>query len=117
MKQYSRKGLRTNQEKQCQDSRSKVHSNSDDDSMDDLDMSDEASTEDIMFGGEEYGGEEEGEIDIDNLSDFGEEADPVQLAKDKEWLSAFIHDKLRKQISKQQADADNIRNKRIRGAI
>ena len=40
-----------------------------------------------------------------------------KLAKDKEWLDSFIHDKLKKQIAEVEQEVDNIRNKKIRGAI
>jgi len=33
------------------------------------------------------------------------------------WLDAFIHDKLKKSISKVESEVDNIRNKKIRGAV
>lgn len=39
----------------------------------------------------------------------------TQLARDKEWLDQFIHDKLKKQITAVEQEVDNIRNKKIRG--
>lgn len=48
---------------------------------------------------------------------YGEEdnVDDSKLAKDKEWLDRFIQDKLKKSITKVEAEVDNIRNKKIRG--
>jgi hypothetical protein len=88
--------------------------------------------------GDEYGGEDdygsdedhEGQDDDDdagsgaNNSDLDqaemelddEKNDPMQLAKDKEWLNQFIQEKLKKQITKIEGEVDNIRNKKIRGA-
>ena len=43
------------------------------------------------------------DIDPDAFDDDSDEDgvdDPMQLAKDKEWLDTFIQDKLKKQITK-----------------
>ena len=59
------------------------------------------------------------DIDPDAFDDESDEDgvdDPMQLAKDKEWLDTFIQDKLKKQITKVEQEVDNIRNKKIRGA-
>lgn len=57
----------------------------------------------------------EGEDELSDEGD-GDNQDPMQLAKDKEWLDSFIQDKLKKQITKVEQEVDNIRNKKIRGA-
>ena len=41
----------------------------------------------------------------------------LKSEKDKEWLDAFIKDKLQKSIHKVEQEVDNIRNKKVRGAI
>lgn len=46
-------------------------------------------------------------------ADFSE----LKSEKDKEWLDNFIHDKLKKSIAKVEQEVDNIRNKKVRGAI
>ena len=81
------------------------------------------SDDDSQYGEEnDYGSLDEDEEMIKDLDDSedgeGElgENDPLQLAKDKEWLDQFIHDKLKKQITKVEQEVDNIRNKKIRGA-
>ena len=67
--------------------------------------------------------EVEDDEDIDSNDDeFAEmdndgNDDPEQLAKDKEWLDTFIADKLKKQITQVELEVDNIRNKKIRGAL
>ena len=61
-------------------------------------------------------GSDYGSRDSDQDEDEYGECDAEQLAKDKEWLDTFIHDKLRKQITQVEQEIDNIRNKKIRGA-
>jgi hypothetical protein len=39
------------------------------------------------------------------------------LQKDKVWLDAYICDKLKKAILKVEQEVDNIRNKKVRGAV
>jgi len=62
---------------------------------------------------DESGGSNQEEIPID---DEEVEEDSNQLAKDKEWLDSFIHDKLKKQITDVESEVNIIRNKKIRGA-
>ena len=50
-----------------------------------------------------------------DLDDEVGEDDSQLLEKDKEWLDAFIQDKLKKSITKVEQEVDNIRNKKIRG--
>jgi hypothetical protein len=42
----------------------------------------------------------EGEIDVAELDEAEEVDDSQLLERDKEWLDAFIHDKLKKSITK-----------------
>jgi len=57
--------------------------------------------------GDEYGehnGEYGSDVDVDCEEELSDDADPdnidpMQLAKDKEWLDKFIQDKLKKQIT------------------
>ena len=42
---------------------------------------------------------------------------PEQLAKDRKWLDTFIIEKLKKSIQKVEQELDNIRNKKVRGAV
>jgi len=80
MKQYSKWGLRANQEKQSNyiDMKSKVQSGSDGEFSDNYDFSDVDSSDEIMFGDEmAYGEESEDEDEeLDNLEIIGE-SDPV----------------------------------------
>ena len=66
--------------------------------------------------GDDYGGDEYNEEIEDDGSNHGNEDESNQLARDKEWLDSFIQDKLKKQTTKVEQEADNIRNKKIRGA-
>lgn len=63
-----------------------------------------------------YGGDDYNEENDDDGGNDGNEDESNQLARDKEWLDSFIQDKLKKQITKVEQEADNIRNKKIRGA-
>lgn len=73
-------------------------------------------------GSSDRNGSEDGEFGADLDDDDGDansqgRDDSNRLAKDKEWLDSFIHDKLKKQIADVEQEVDNIRNKKIRGAI
>ena len=46
-----------------------------------------------------------------------QDANQLKLAKDRVWLDDFINDKLKKQIQKVEEEVDNIRNKKVRGAL
>lgn len=39
------------------------------------------------------------------------------LQSDKKWLDDYINDKLKKAITKVEHEVDNIRNKKVRGAV
>ena len=74
-----------------------------------------------------YGSDMDVTSDIDEDADLSDDEeidlendgvdDPEQLAKDKEWLDNFIVEKLKKQITTVELEVDNIRNKKIRGAL
>lgn len=53
----------------------------------------------------------------DSIVDEDEEDNQKQLSKDKIWLEAFINEKLKKAITKIEHEVDNIRNKKVRGAV
>ena len=123
MKQYSKRALAADFERKGHFVDRRGGSNSSrsygDQSGDSDDYGDE-------YGDNDYGSDMELEQDADQNSKQsdgeveiemdGENNDPMQLAKDKEWLDQFIHDKLKKQITKVEQEVDNIRNKKIRGA-
>ena len=85
--------------------------------------------DDDSDGSHSYGLEDSDENKSDNSNfefeedeythrESGEYSDIVegdQLAQDKEWLDVFIQDKLKKSIAQVEQEADNIRNKKIRG--
>lgn len=60
---------------------------------------------------------EEERLRRDSMADEDEEDNQKQLAKDKNWLENFINDKLKKAITKIEHEVDNIRNKKVRGAV
>lgn len=125
MKQYSKRALAADFEKKGNFVDRRGGSNSSrsyGDQSDDSDYGD--------YGDNDYGsdadqdpeGEEEEVVSGNNSEEPVEiekedaENDPMQLSKDKEWLDQFIHEKLKKQITKIESEVDNIRNKKIRGA-
>jgi len=85
MKQYSKKGLKANMDKQSYIDKSKVLSDGSYGSMNsDSDMSDFSNDDSVEENS--YGREN------DEISD----GDSAQLTKDKEWLDNFITEKLKK---------------------
>ena len=64
---------------------------------------------------DEYG--RKGSMAENDDDDMNDEANALRLAKDRVWLDDFISDKLKKSIVRVEQEVDNIRNKKVRGAV
>ena len=123
MKQYSKRALMAENENKGNfvDSRRRNYSDGSGSYGDDSYGSDDSrsygsdsnpGTDDEDFKAEKEDDDMDGDVRSQGHDDFSN-----KLAKDKEWLDSFIHDKLKKQIAEVEQEVDNIRNKKIRGAI
>lgn len=128
MKQYSKRALQADYEKKSNfvdrggcDSDGNSRSYGSDDYSDSEGYSEQSGSD--LEGAQSEEEEEEDvpqEAEADGADAFSEGGTGVDdsnlLAKDKEWLDSFIHDKLKKQIATVETEVDIIRNKKIRGA-
>lgn len=111
MKQFSKRALQMSLEK----SSNFVEQDGSDDSDG---GSNSNSSKSRLSNSNPYGEELEEDMEAmlsEDMDDEMDESDANRIALDKEWLAAFITDKLKKAIGKVEDEVNNIRNKKIRG--
>jgi len=80
-------------------------------------VDDESNSDYSRSYGNEDSSDSDGDSDVKSEGSDEDDHAGSQREQDKIWLDSFIQDKLKKSISKVEQEVDNIRNKKVRGAV